>query len=73
MGKGRSKNQRSGVPEASGVKPSQDIHFDLFFAKCVREKRLRAEQHREILVFFRGLSLRDREAPEIYEQALVKF
>lgn len=70
----RGRKQRSGVSEASnGTKPSQEITFDLFFAKCVTEGKLRSWQHREILAFFRDLKLRDKEDLKVYEDSLGKF
>lgn len=72
MGKGRGNKKQPSAPVNQGVKSSQ-IAFDLFFAKCVQDRKLRPEQHREIQEFFRDLGLRSKEEQSVFEEALGKF
>lgn len=70
-----SKKQRLKVPEASDeiVKPSQEISFELFFARCVHEGKLKHWQHKEISAFFKDMNLREKEELKVYEDTLGKF
>lgn len=71
----RSKKQRSKVSESSkeDVKPSQQISFEMFFAKCVHEKKLKSWQYKEIAAFFKDMNLKDKEDLKVYEDTLGKF
>ncbi len=71
----RKKKQRSRVSESSNedVKLSQQISFEMFFAKCVHEKKLKPWQHKEIAAFFKDMKLRDKEDLKVYEDTLGKF
>lgn len=71
----RSKKRRLKVSEASKVeaKPSQEISFELFFAKCVHDGKLKPWQHKEILAFFKDMKLREKEDLKVYEDTLGKF
>lgn len=71
----RSKKQRLKIPEASiqVEKSSQEISFEMFFAKCVYEKKLKSWQYKEILAFFRDMKLKDKEDLKVYEDTLGKF
>jgi hypothetical protein len=70
----RSKKQRLKVPEAAvEVKPSQQISFEMFFAKSIQEGKLKPWQHKEILAFFKDMGLREKEDLKVYEDTLGKF
>lgn len=71
----RSKKRRSRVSETSveEVKLSQEISFEMFFARCVATGRLKKWQRGEILAFFRDMKLREKEDLKVYEDTLGKF
>lgn len=54
-------------------KPSSATTFDAFFAKCVKEGKLKSWQSKEIAVFFKDLGLREKEDLELYEETLKKY
>jgi hypothetical protein len=65
------KKSRAKKPaELAPKKKSEPITFELFFAKCVREDKLKFWQREEIAWFFRDMRLRDKEDLEVYEEAL---
>lgn len=61
------------VSEIKVEKPSSQITFGAFFAKCVKEERLKSWQLKEIAVFFKELGLREKEDLELYEETLKKY
>lgn len=60
-------------PLTEAPKPSSAITFDAFFAKCVKEGKLKSWQSKEIAVFFKDLGLREKEDLELYEETLKKY
>lgn len=73
--RGAKKNAKvSGESSKQGVKPSrEEISYALFFAAKVREGKLKAWQHDEVLSFFKDHGLREKEEPKVYEDLLGKF
>lgn len=69
----RNKKVVDSVSLADAPKPSSAITFDAFFAKCVRESKLKSWQYREIAVFFKDLNLKEKEDLEVYEETLKKY
>lgn len=61
------------VSESNERKLVQEIPFELFFAKCVFEKKLKSWQRKEILAFFKDMKLREKEDLTVYEKILRKF
>lgn len=55
------------------LRDEQVITFDVFFAKCVREDKLRFWQRSEVEAFFKDLRLRTKEYLVTFEEALNKF
>lgn len=74
MEKRRRKDQVvDSAPEIKVKKPSSQVTFDAFFAKCVKEEKLKPWQRKEIAVFFEGSGLREKEDLELYEETLKKY
>lgn len=71
----RQKKLRAQVSEDSSEskKLSQEIPFELFFAKCVFEGKLKYWQRKEIFAFFKDMNLREKEDLTTYEETLGKF
>lgn len=69
--KKRRKRRKSSSASAGDKK--NEMTFELFFVKCVREGKLNFWQRGEVEAFFKTKRLRPKEDLKVYEEALKAF